>query len=49
MKAVVYEFLQAAKRSPMIYFAPLLGAIQGVQGEWKRHGAHAGNDRGAKK
>jgi len=29
------EFLSAAKQAPTIFFAPILGAIKGVSGQWR--------------
>lgn len=30
------EFVAAAKQAPAIYFAPLVGAVEGVVACWKR-------------
>lgn len=30
------EFVKAAKESPRLYFAPLIGAIRGARDEWDR-------------
>lgn len=36
MNRVAREIITAAKQAPAIYFAPLLGAIQGIKEEWRR-------------
>lgn len=36
VRSVRAEFMAAAKQSPAIYFAPLVGAVEGVKGCWKR-------------
>lgn len=34
MNGFAREFLIAARQAPSIYFAPLLGAIQGLKAQW---------------
>lgn len=38
MNSFAREILAAARQAPAIYFAPLLGAVQGVKAEWQRQG-----------
>ncbi len=45
MRGVTREFVAAARRSPAIYFAPLLGAIQGIKAQWARHCAQMAKRR----
>lgn len=36
LHSIIKEIKSAAQQSPRIYFAPLMGAIQGVKSEIKR-------------
>ncbi|WP_269148409.1 hypothetical protein [Metapseudomonas furukawaii] len=36
MKGIAHEIISAAKQAPVIYFAPLVGAIREVKALWKR-------------
>lgn len=36
MTTFIQEFVKAAKESPRLYFAPLIGAIRGALTEWDR-------------
>ncbi|WP_447650419.1 hypothetical protein [Pseudomonas abietaniphila] len=35
-RTFIEEFLKAAKQAPRIYFAPVLGAFNGIKAELKR-------------
>ncbi|MCW3479962.1 hypothetical protein OL229_10415 [Neisseriaceae bacterium JH1-16] len=35
MNAFISEFLRAAKQAPRLYFAPLIGAVQGTREAWQ--------------
>lgn len=35
-KSLAAEFIKAAKQAPAIYFAPLLGAVNGVLRQWQK-------------
>lgn len=39
MKGIAHEIISAARQAPVIYFAPLLGAVREVKALWKRHQA----------
>lgn len=41
IKACIAEVLKAARIAPVIYFAPILGAISGVARQWNKLQPHA--------
>ncbi len=36
MKGIAHEIISAARQAPVIYFAPLIGAVREVRALWKR-------------
>jgi len=36
MNKVIEEIIATAKRTPRLYFAPLIGAVRGIRDEYRR-------------